>query len=108
MVAELTHFIGGKHVAGTSGRFADVFNPATGEVEKKCPLASAEEVRAAVENAKAVQPMWAATNPQRRARVMMEFVRLLQRDMGPGIDMFSHAPARGHRRRDHARSTSPP
>ena len=32
MTTELTHFIGGKHVKGTSGRFADVFNPATGEV----------------------------------------------------------------------------
>ena len=29
---EIGHFIGGKPVAGSSGRFADVFNPATGEV----------------------------------------------------------------------------
>ena len=78
---ELTHFIGGKHVRGTSGRFADVFNPATGEAEKRVPLASRAEVRAAVENAAKAQPAWAAQNPQRRARVMMEFVRLLNRDM---------------------------
>ena len=32
---ELTHFIGGKHVNGTSGRFGDVFNPSTGEVQAK-------------------------------------------------------------------------
>ena len=31
MTTELTHFIGGEHVKGTSGRFADVYNPATGE-----------------------------------------------------------------------------
>ena len=67
MTEELTHFIGGKHVKGTSGRFADVYNPATGEVQAKCPLASADEVHAAVENAKAAQPAWAAQNPQRRA-----------------------------------------
>ena len=78
---ELTHFIGGKHVRGTSGRFADVFNPATGEVQARAPLASVEEVSAAVANAAAAQPKWAATNPQRRARVLMEFVRLLHRDM---------------------------
>ena len=78
---ELSHFIGGKHVRGTSGRFADVFNPATGEVEKRVPLASREEVRAAVANAAAAQPGWAAMNPQRRARVMMEFVRLLHHNM---------------------------
>ncbi len=37
---ELTHYIGGEHVKGTSGRFADVMNPATGEVQAKVPLAS--------------------------------------------------------------------
>ncbi|MEI2384716.1 CoA-acylating methylmalonate-semialdehyde dehydrogenase [Breoghania sp. JC706] len=78
---EIGHFIGGKHVAGTSGRTADVFNPATGEVQAKVALASAAEVRAAVENAAAAQPAWAATNPQRRARVLMKFVDLLHRDM---------------------------
>ena len=92
MTTELTHFIGGKHVKGTSGRFADVFNPATGEVQSKCPLASAEEVRVAVENAKAAQPGWAAQNPQRRARVMMKFVQLLHRDM----DKLAEALSREH------------
>jgi len=92
MVKELTHFVGGKHVKGTSGRFVDVFNPATGEVQAKCPLASKAEVRAAVENARAAQPGWAATNPQRRARVMMEFVRLLIRDM----DKLAEALSREH------------
>ncbi|MEM0990180.1 MAG: CoA-acylating methylmalonate-semialdehyde dehydrogenase [Pseudomonadota bacterium] len=92
MTTELTHFIGGQHVSGTSGRFADVFNPATGEVQAKCPLASGAEVRAAVENAKAAQPAWAAQNPQRRARVMMKFVDLLHRDM----DKLAEALSREH------------
>ncbi|MEO1722866.1 MAG: CoA-acylating methylmalonate-semialdehyde dehydrogenase [Pseudomonadota bacterium] len=81
MTTELTHFIGGKHVKGASGRFADVYNPATGEVQAKVPLASGEELAAAVENAKAAQPAWAATNPQKRARVMMKFVDLLHANM---------------------------
>ena len=92
MTTELTHFIGGKHVKGTSGRFSDVFNPATGEVQAKCPLASEAEVRAAVENAMAAQPAWAAQNPQRRARVMMKFVSLLHRDM----DKLAEALSREH------------
>jgi malonate-semialdehyde dehydrogenase (acetylating)/methylmalonate-semialdehyde dehydrogenase len=78
---ELTHFINGAHVKGTSGRFADVFNPATGEVQAKVPLANAAEMDIAVQAATAAQPAWAATNPQRRARVMMAFVGLLNRDM---------------------------
>ena len=71
---ELTHYINGAHVKGTSGRFADVYNPATGEVQAKLPLANAAEMDMAVKAATAAQPAWAATNPQRRARVMMKFV----------------------------------
>ena len=39
MVKEIGHFIGGKQVKGTSGRFADIFNPNTGEVQAKVALA---------------------------------------------------------------------
>ena len=78
---ELTHFIGGKHVRGTSGRFTDGFQPMTGEVISKIPLASKAEVRAAVENSLAAQPAWAATTPLRRARVMMKFLQLIERDL---------------------------
>ncbi|WP_042702819.1 CoA-acylating methylmalonate-semialdehyde dehydrogenase [Azospirillum sp. B506] len=80
MTTELQHLIGGKLVSGTSGRFADVYSPMTGEVRARVPLASVEEMRAAVENAKEAQRGWAATNPQRRARVLMRFLDLVQRD----------------------------
>ncbi|MGR3723281.1 CoA-acylating methylmalonate-semialdehyde dehydrogenase [Abyssibius alkaniclasticus] len=89
---ELTHWINGAHVKGTSGRFADIYNPATGDVQAKAPLASRAELDAAVAAAKAAQPAWAAVNPQRRARVMMEFVRLLHRDM----DKLAEALSREH------------
>ncbi|NDV00468.1 CoA-acylating methylmalonate-semialdehyde dehydrogenase [Pseudoroseicyclus tamaricis] len=89
---DLTHYLGGAATAGTSGRFADVYNPATGEVQSRTPLASAEEVDRAVKIAAEAQPAWAAVNPQRRARVMMEFVRLLNRDM----DKLAEALSREH------------
>jgi malonate-semialdehyde dehydrogenase (acetylating)/methylmalonate-semialdehyde dehydrogenase len=88
----IPHYIGGKRVEGTSGRSADVFNPATGDVQAQVPLASEGELNAAVENAKQAQIAWAATNPQKRARVMMEFVRLLHRDM----DKLAEALSREH------------
>ncbi len=78
---ELTHWINGKHVKGTSGRFADVYNPATGEVQAKVPLATVAELGAAVAAAAEAQVKWGATNPQRRARVMMKFADLINRDM---------------------------
>ena len=86
---ELGHWIDGRRVAGRSGRFADVFNPATGEVQARVPLASKAEVDAAVAAAAAAQPKWAATNPQRRARVLMAFVRLLERDMDRLAEVLS-------------------
>ncbi len=89
---ELTHYLNGAHVKGTSGRFADVMNPATGEVQAKCPLASKEELEQAVAFAAAAQPAWAATNPQRRARVLMKLVSLLNRDM----DKLAEALSREH------------
>src|SRR5450432_1846813 len=71
------HFIGGKHVTGKSGRTAEVFQPMDGTVRAHVALASKAELRAAVENARAAQPEWAATNPQRRARVLMKFLNLI-------------------------------
>src|SRR4029453_10030856 len=78
---EIGHFGGGKEVKGTSGRFGDVFNPNTGEVQAKVALASKKEVEAAIANAAAAQPAWAATNPQRRARVMFKFLDLIGKEM---------------------------
>ncbi len=89
---DLGHYIDGAHTPGTSGRTADVFNPATGEVQAKVALASKAELDDVVARAAAAQPAWGATNPQRRARVMMEFVRLLNRDM----DKLAEALSREH------------
>ncbi|MEI6282926.1 MAG: aldehyde dehydrogenase family protein, partial [Alphaproteobacteria bacterium] len=86
---EITHFIGGQAVRGASGRFSDVFNPSTGQVQARAPLASDAEVNACVANAVAAQIGWAATNPQRRARVMFEFKRLLERDLQSLAELLS-------------------
>jgi malonate-semialdehyde dehydrogenase (acetylating)/methylmalonate-semialdehyde dehydrogenase len=78
---ELSHFIAGQHVKGTSGRFGDVFNPATGEVQARVALASRAEMRKAVDAAMKVFPEWASINPQRRARVMFAFKSLVEKNM---------------------------
>ena len=89
---KIGHFIGGKHVEGTSGRFADIYNPATGEVQAQVALATKAEMNAAIANAAAAQPAWAAQNPQKRGRVLMKFVDLLHRDM----DKLAEALSREH------------
>src|SRR5438477_5460419 len=89
---EYGHFIGGRRVKGGSGRAGDVFQPMTGEVRARVAYAGSAEVAAAVENAKAAQPAWAATNPQRRARVLMKFLELANRD----YDKLADCLAREH------------
>jgi malonate-semialdehyde dehydrogenase (acetylating)/methylmalonate-semialdehyde dehydrogenase len=81
MTRELTHYVGGAHVKGTSGRFSDVYNPSTGAVQSKLPLASADEVRDAIAVAEAAQVEWGQTNPQRRARILNKFVELVYTNM---------------------------
>ncbi|WP_454832206.1 CoA-acylating methylmalonate-semialdehyde dehydrogenase [Pseudoxanthomonas wuyuanensis] len=77
----IEHFIGGQTAAGTSGRHGEVFDPNIGQVQARVALACSEELDRAVANAAEAQQGWAQTNPQRRARVMFEFKRLLETHM---------------------------
>ncbi|VDC30854.1 CoA-acylating methylmalonate-semialdehyde dehydrogenase [Pseudogemmobacter humi] len=86
---EIGHWIDGKLVAGTSGRTSDVFNPATGEVQGRLALATPAELDAAIRSAAEAQLKWGATNPQRRARVMMKFADLINRDMDKLAELVS-------------------
>jgi malonate-semialdehyde dehydrogenase (acetylating)/methylmalonate-semialdehyde dehydrogenase len=86
---EISHFIGGASVAGTSGRYGEVFNPNTGEVQARVALAKAAELDAAVASALKAQGPWASVNPQRRARVMFEFKRLVEARMSELAEILS-------------------
>ncbi len=86
---EIGHFIDGKRVAGISGRRADIFDPNTGAVTAKVALANASELDAAVRSAQIAQTAWAQVNPQRRARVLFEFKRLVDANMEPLAAMLS-------------------
>ena len=87
---EITHFIDGAAVAGTSGRFGDVYNPNTGEVQARVQFATDAELDRAVASAVRAQATWALVNPQRRARVMFEFKRLVERDMDALAEILSN------------------
>jgi malonate-semialdehyde dehydrogenase (acetylating)/methylmalonate-semialdehyde dehydrogenase len=78
---QIHHFVNGETLAGSSGRFGDVFDPNTGEVQARVDFASAAELDAAVQAAARAQVGWAEVNPQRRARVMFEFKRLVEARM---------------------------
>ena len=67
---EITHWINGSAVRGNSGRFGDVFHPATGTIQARVPFATDTEVDAAVQAAAAAFPDWSSQPPLRRARVL--------------------------------------
>ena len=86
---QISHFIDGAAVASVSGRTGDVFNPNTGEVQAKVGLGTPDELELAVQSALRAQPAWAAVNPQRRARVLFEFKRLLEANMQSLAELLS-------------------
>jgi malonate-semialdehyde dehydrogenase (acetylating)/methylmalonate-semialdehyde dehydrogenase len=76
---EISHWIGGARVAGSSGRFAEVFHPASGRVQARVALASEAEVDQAVQAAATAFPEWSALPPLRRARVLFRFREIFER-----------------------------
>lgn len=81
MAREVQHFISGSMTKGEATRHGEIFNPNTGEVQAHVCLGTANDLDCAVKAAQKVQPEWAATNPQRRARVMFKFKQLLEDNM---------------------------
>jgi len=75
-------WVNGQREAAGSGRTADVFNPATGEVVRQVQLAGAGDVDRAVAAAKAAFPGWRATTPLRRARILTRFRELMEQHRG--------------------------
>ena len=81
------HFIVGDTAEAT--RFGDIYNPSTGEIQARVPLAGADVLEQAVATAQRVQAKWATTNPQRRARVMFKFKQLLEDNMQSLAEMIA-------------------
>jgi malonate-semialdehyde dehydrogenase (acetylating)/methylmalonate-semialdehyde dehydrogenase len=86
---DIDHFMVGGPGAGSATRFKDVMNPSTGEVQARVPLGDAALLDRAVAAAKAVQPAWEATNPQRRARVMFAYKQLVEKNREELAHMLS-------------------
>jgi malonate-semialdehyde dehydrogenase (acetylating)/methylmalonate-semialdehyde dehydrogenase len=78
--ADVAHFIDGKPFRGDGTRTQAVFNPATGAVTRRVRLAETHDVDAAVASAAAAFPKWADTPPIRRARILLRFLELMNRE----------------------------
>jgi len=89
MTTQIPHFIAGRRSNLTSTRTADVFNPSTGQVQARVLLASTADVDTAVATAVEAQREWGAWNPQRRARVLMKFIELVNANMAELAELLS-------------------
>jgi malonate-semialdehyde dehydrogenase (acetylating)/methylmalonate-semialdehyde dehydrogenase len=76
---EIHHWINGQTFTGSSGRFGEVYNPASGELQARVTLATPAEVDTAVDAAAAAFPEWAAQPSLRRARVLFRFREIFER-----------------------------
>ncbi len=86
---QVHHFISGAHKAGSDMRTGDIFDPGTGQVQAQVCMGTPADLDEAVQAALAAQPEWAATNPQRRARVMFRFKELLEANMDELAELLS-------------------
>ncbi|PNG20357.1 CoA-acylating methylmalonate-semialdehyde dehydrogenase [Streptomyces cahuitamycinicus] len=73
----ITHWIDGKPVEGTSGRFGPVYNPATGTQEKQVAFASVDEVDTAVASARAAFESWGESSLAKRTAILFKYRELL-------------------------------
>jgi malonate-semialdehyde dehydrogenase (acetylating)/methylmalonate-semialdehyde dehydrogenase len=72
------NFIDNQHSASESGRSANVFNPATGEITSSVTLSSVAETQAAITSAQKAFETWSLVTPLNRARIMFKFKALVE------------------------------
>jgi malonate-semialdehyde dehydrogenase (acetylating)/methylmalonate-semialdehyde dehydrogenase len=89
MTTQIPHFIDGRRSNLSSTRTADVMNPSTGQVQAQVLMASAADVDTAVQSALRAQQEWGAWNAQRRARVMVKFVELVNANIDELAELLS-------------------
>ncbi len=89
MTTKIPHFVDGRRSDLSSTRTADVLNPSTGDVQAQVLLASTADVDTAVASAVEAQKKWAAYNPQRRARILMKFIELVNANADELAELLS-------------------
>jgi len=84
------NLLDGRLAPPSTGRWLDVHEPATGAVYALAPESGSADVALAVAAAKRVFPVWSATPPSERARLLNRLADLIERDH----DLLANAEAR--------------
>lgn len=78
---DVLNYVNGQIVSGTSQHKQNIFNPSTGTVTRQLVLSTSHDVAVAVAAAKSAAEAWAETAPIRRARIMNQFLRLMNENV---------------------------
>jgi malonate-semialdehyde dehydrogenase (acetylating)/methylmalonate-semialdehyde dehydrogenase len=79
----IKHYVDGQEYAGTSGKTQAVLNPSLGKPQSEVVLANVDDVNHAIENSAQAQKVWAKLNPQKRVRIIMKWISLINENMDP-------------------------
>ena len=77
----IKHYVDGQEYAGKSGKTQAVLNPSLGKPQSEVVLANVEDVNHAIENSAQAQKAWAKLNPQKRVRIIMKWISLINENM---------------------------
>jgi len=80
-VEKLKYYVNGKYVESGASRYYDVYNPSTGEVIARAPGCTKEEVEGAIAAARAAYPGWSSTSVTKRASIMFNLQKLIEKNM---------------------------
>lgn len=76
----LANFIGGEYVAPRSGKYAEVFNPATGQPFAEMPVSDAADIDAAVTVAAKAFQSWRRTTPSQRSLALLKVADVIEKN----------------------------
>ena len=77
----IKHYVDGQEYAGKSGKTQAVLNPSLGKPQSEVVLANVDDVNHAIENSAQAQKVWAKLNPQKRVRIIMKWISLINENM---------------------------
>ena len=77
----IKHYVDGQNYAGKSGKTQAVLNPSLGKPQSEVVLANVDDVNHAIENSAQAQKAWAKLNPQKRVRIIMKWISLINENM---------------------------
>lgn len=77
----IKHYVDGQEYAGKSGKTQAVLNPSLGKPQSEVVLANVDDVNHAIESSVQAQKAWAKLNPQKRVRIIMKWISLINENM---------------------------